>query len=89
MSLEILAVLEVRWDLDLQDFQELLVHQGVQVVPDHPVLLAPLGGPEHQPAPEDPSPPADLQIVKRYFYCKSRLQNTFTIHYLGCFKARV
>ena len=85
MSLEILAVLEVRWDLALQDFQELLAHLGVQVVLDHPVLLAPLGGPENQPAPEDPSPPADLQIVKRCFYCKSQSENTFTIHYCGLF----
>lgn len=85
MSLEILAVLEVQWDLALQDFQELLAHQAVQVVPDHPVLLAPLGDPEHQPAPEDPSLPVDLQIVKTYFYCKSWSQNMFTIHYLGLF----
>ena len=85
MSLEILAVLEVQWDLALQDFQELLAHQGDQVVPDHPVRLAPLGGPEHQPAPEDPSPPADLQIVIRYFYCESWSENTFMMHYIGSF----
>lgn len=85
MSLEILAVLEVQWDLALQDFQELLAHQVVQVVLDHPVLLAPLGGPEHQPAPEDPSPPADLQIIKRYFYFKSWSENMFMIHYFVLF----
>ena len=63
VSREILAVLGVQWDLALQDLQGLLPRQVVQVALDPPFLLAPLGDPVHQPAPEDPSPLADLQTV--------------------------
>lgn len=68
-SQEILAVLGVQWDLALQDLQGLLPRQGVQVALDPPFLLAPLVDPVHQPAPEDLSPLADLQIVTIHFSC--------------------
>lgn len=67
VSLEILAVLGVQWDLALQELQGLLPHQAVQVALDPPSQPAPLGDPEHQPVPADLSLPADLQTVAIHF----------------------